>query len=128
MRLNIGSLARWLKGDEALVSPDYVVFSCNEDQLDPEYFDHFRRSIQWDRFVTSAGNGSVRVRIYYDDLGGLSLRLPPIPVQVRIAKVLTAADREIQLLRRQADAFRRQRQGIVDKLLTGQPRLRGAAA
>jgi type I restriction enzyme S subunit len=128
MRLNIGSLARWNKDADALVSPDYVVFSCQLDQIDPDYFDHFRRSILWERFVTSAGNGSVRVRIYYDDLGSLTLKQPPLTVQKRIARVLTAAGRELCLLGSQIAALRRQRQGVIDDLLTGQRRVKGAAA
>ena len=91
MRLNIGSLARWTQEGEALVSPDYVVFSCNDGVIDPDFFDHFRRSGLWERFVTSAGNGSVRVRIYYDDLSVFTVRVPPLPAQARIAKVLSAA-------------------------------------
>lgn len=119
MRLNIGSLARWGGEGEALVSPDYVVFSCVESVLDPGFFDHFRRSARWEQFVTSAGNGSVRVRIYYDDLGALTLRLPPLAEQIRIAKVLGVSDRELALLQRQLSALRRQRQGVVDQLLSG---------
>jgi type I restriction enzyme S subunit len=128
MRLNIGSLARWTKDGYALVSPDYVVFSCQLDQLDPDYFDHFRRSLHWQRYVTSAGNGSVRVRIYYDDLSNLTLPQPPLSIQKRIARVLTAAARELTLLRSQLAALRRQRQGVIDKLLTGQCRVKGVAA
>ena len=57
MRLNIGSLARWTKDGDVLVSPDYVVFSCNLDQLHPDFFDHFRRSSQWERWSPAEACG-----------------------------------------------------------------------
>jgi type I restriction enzyme S subunit len=120
MRLNIGSLVVSDEPNAVLVSPDYVVFTCNEGQLDPGYLDHCRRTYAWRKFVEVAGNGSVRVRIYYKDLGAMKLKLPPFNEQQRIAAVLNACDREIGLLERQLDAFNTQKRGLMQKLLTGQ--------
>jgi len=122
MRLNIGSLAMSTESADVLVSPDYVVFTCNEGQLDPEYLNHYRRTHAWTKFVEVAGNGSVRVRIYYRDLGTMRLKLPAIDEQRRIANVLSTCDREIELLERQLDAFKTQKTGLMQKLLTGQIR------
>ena len=80
MRLNIGSIARWQGESDILVSPDYVVFKCVErgsSRIDPAYLDHFRRSGDWENFVSEKGDGSVRIRIYYNDLARLQLALPP---------------------------------------------------
>jgi type I restriction enzyme, S subunit len=128
MRINIGSIARWQGDGNILVSPDYVVFRCNEanDQspgIDPDYLDHLRRSGIWENFVTAAGNGSVRVRIYFDDLGGLKFKLPSLPEQQKIATFLNTVDREISLLRKQLETLKSQRKGLMQKLLTGQMRL-----
>jgi type I restriction enzyme S subunit len=68
MRLNIGSIARWRGDEDVLVSPDYVVFKCDESKLDPSILDHLRRTHQWTEFVESSGDGSVRVRIWYSHL------------------------------------------------------------
>ncbi len=129
MRLNIGSIARWRGDNDVLVSPDYVVFRCNDGNggtagIDPDYLDHLRRSEIWEKFVTAAGNGSVRVRIYFSDLGHLKFKLPSSAEQRRIASVLNAADREIGLLRKQRDAFKQQKKGLMQKLLTGEIRVK----
>ena len=84
MRLNIGSLAMNVHGREVLVSPDYVAFAAKEERLDCNFFDHLRRSSIWSDFVTSAGSGSVRIRIYYDHLSILPFLLPPIDVQEHV--------------------------------------------
>ena len=81
MRLNIGSICRWTSMEEVLVSPDYVVFRCDESRLLPDYLHHYRSTRLWEKFMEDAGNGSVRVRIYYSDLAEHRLPLPGIDEQ-----------------------------------------------
>ena len=77
----------------------------------------------WERFVQVAGNGSVRVRIYYSDLATFRFKLPPLEEQKRIIAVLNAADREIQLLQQLLAALREQKKGLMQQLLTGKRRV-----
>lgn len=126
MRLNIGSIAKWNNEEDVLVSPDYVVFQCDETRLDPDFLNHYRRSHRWTKFVEKAGDGSVRVRIWFSHLAELKLSLPPLPEQRRIAAVLNACDRELDLLREQLVEFKMQKQGLMQKLLTGQIRVKVA--
>lgn len=124
MRLNIGSIARWRGAHQVLVSPDYVVFRCRPIKLDPDFLDQFRRTQMWMSFVSACGNGSVRVRIWFDDLGQMRLKLPPLAEQKRIAAVLNTADREIDLLEEQLAALRLQKMGLMEQLLTGKVRVK----
>ncbi|MGH9755131.1 MAG: restriction endonuclease subunit S [Blastocatellia bacterium] len=124
MRLNIGSIAKWDNEEDVLVSPDYVVFRCDETRLDPDFLNHYRRSHRWTKFVEKSGDGSVRVRIWFSHLAELKLSLPPLPEQRRIAAVLNACDRELDLLREQLVEFKKQKQGLMQKLLTGQIRVK----
>jgi type I restriction enzyme, S subunit len=123
MRLNIGSIAMNEHGAEVLVSPDYVVFEALPGQLDPHFLNHFRRTSRWQRFMEIAGSGSVRVRIYYDDLAEMPLHLPPIDEQRRIAEFLNLARREIDLRRAELAALEKQKRGLMQKLLTGEWRV-----
>ncbi|MGH9755371.1 MAG: restriction endonuclease subunit S [Blastocatellia bacterium] len=123
MRLNTGSIAKWSGPGDALASPDYVVFKCDESRLDPEFLNYFRLSHHWTQFVENAGTGSVRVRTRLSDLAALKLALPPLEEQRRIAAILNACDRELALLRQQLAALKRQKQGLMQKLLTGQIRV-----
>lgn len=124
MRLNIGSISRWQQKQPVMVSGDYVVFRCKEAELLPDYLDHVRRSDRWNSFVRAAGNGSVRVRIYFDDLGRFSFSLPSIEEQRRIAAVLDACEREITLLEAELNALKEQKRGLMEKLLTGKVRVK----
>lgn len=124
MRLNVGSICRWKEAENCLVSPDYVVFSCNEDLLLTEYFDHFRSSHSWNDFMVRAGNGSVRVRIYLNDLAPLKITLPPLEEQKKIASVLTAASKEIKVLETKLAHLKQEKKALMQQLLTGKRRVK----
>lgn len=122
MRINVGSIAKNESSQNVLVSPDYVVFAAEPETLDYRYLDHLRRSTMWSQFMENAGNGSVRVRIYYADLAEMKISLPPLEEQRAIADVLDAAQLEIDLLTKKKEALERQKRGLMQKLLTGQIR------
>lgn len=120
MRLNIGSIARWQGDGDVLVSPDYVVFHCLERSMPtallPEYLDSFRSSWQWDAFVNDAGDGGVRVRIYYRDIAKLHLVLPDVEEQRKIADCLGSLDDLIAAESRMLETLRRHKQGLMQQL------------
>lgn len=128
MRLNIGSIAISSFADDVLVSPDYVVFECDDKRLLPGYLNHLRRTRLWASHFEAAGSGGVRIRIYYDDLAAFSFPLPPVPEQVRVLAVLDAAVTEIETLERYLAALKKQKRGLMQKLLTGQWRAKTAEA
>ena len=125
MRINIGSIARWEGADPVMVSGDYVVFSTDEKRLLSDYLNHVRRSSAWCSFVGASGNGSVRIRIWFDDLGHFKFPLPPVKEQCAIADILDAGDDELRLLRDQRAAIERQKRGLMQQLLTGKTRTHG---
>src|SRR4029453_9190176 len=65
MRLNVGSLALCRNGTAGIVSPDYIVFGCDEYQLDPDFLDLFTDTTAWASQIRQSGQGSVRVRYYF---------------------------------------------------------------
>ena len=100
MRLNIGSIGlckySYVRG---LVSPDYVVFGCDTENLLPEFLNYAIQGLEWRQWTSSAGVGSVRQRIYYKELARLSLTIPPISAQKDIVKILSTLDDKIELNR-----------------------------
>ena len=119
MRLNIGSIAFWPGPGNVLVSPDYVVFGTDESRLSGRYLNHFRLTRAWQRHVDTTGAGSVRVRIYYEQLAAITMSLPPLEIQSRIVDLLDLVDREIRLLTRISGLLTRQRKAVTDALLAG---------
>lgn len=123
MRINVGSIAMNEREGEVLVSPDYVVFACNPDGLDPDYLDHLRETSWWGHYINSGGSGSVRQRTYYDDLAALKLPLPELDEQKAIAAVLNTARDDLAATEREIEALTRQKRGLMQKLLTGKWRV-----
>lgn len=125
MRINVGSIAMNERDEAVLVSPDYVVFACKPDGLDPDYLDHLRKTSWWAHYINSGGSGSVRQRTYYDDLAALKLPLPDLDEQKAIAAVLNTARDDLAGTEREIEAVTLQKRGLMQKLLTGEWRVQG---
>lgn len=123
MRINVGSIAMNERDEEVLVSPDYVVFACKPDGLDPDYLDHLRKTSWWAHYINSGGSGSVRQRTYYADLAALKLPLPDLDEQKAIAAVLNTAKADLTATEREIEAVTLQKRGLMQKLLTGEWRV-----
>lgn len=120
MRLNIGSIAFNNQRRELLVSPDYVVFQPRAGVASAKYVNQLRYAYLWRRFMRRAGAGSVRVRIYFDDLARLRFPAPDIHEQERIATALDVMDREISLLEAQRKQYQLYKSGLMNSLLSGE--------
>ena len=125
MRINVGSIAMNERVEAVLVSPDYVVFACNAEGLDPDYLDHLRKTSWWAHYINSGGSGSVRQRTYYADLAALKLPLPDLDEQKTIAAVLNTARDDLAATEREIEAVTLQKRGLMQKLLTGEWRGEG---
>ncbi len=126
MRLNIGSIGYCTKDiGTGLVSPDYVVFSCNEKQLNSQYLYYYVQNHHWKHWMQKAGAGSVRVRIYYKDIGMYPIILPPIHEQQKILEILSTWDNAIELTNQLIIAEQQLKKGLEQHLLTGKTRLSG---
>ena len=62
----------------------------------------------------------------YEDYCLVKIPFPSLEEQESIAEVLNACDKEIELLDKQLDALKRQKLGLMQKLLTGQIRVKTA--
>lgn len=59
-----------------------------------------------------------------DLLEWLKIGLPPLPEQNMIAEVITISNNEIDLQRKKLDALKQQKKGLMQRLLTGQVRVK----
>lgn len=101
MRLNIGSIGYCSEALGAgVASPNYVVFGCKPDQLNPLFLYYHTKTVSWANAVALSGEGSVRERIYYRKLANHTLSLPSIDYQNKAVATLGALDDKIELNRR----------------------------
>lgn len=110
----------------ALVSHRFPTYEFDRELAIPEYF---RYVIVQKWFVEKLGlispGGAGRNRVLSKrDFVKIEVLMPSVEEQRRIADVLNACDKEIELLKRQLDALKRQKRGLMQKLLTGQIRVK----
>lgn len=123
-RLNVGSIDRLDSYDEGVLSPMYVVFKCNE-KLHSDYMKHWITTAEFNTKVRNSAQGSVRETVDFKTLSSIKTFLPnDVAEQEAIAEVLTKADTEIDLLNQQLDVLKEQKRGLMQKLLTGEIRVK----
>jgi len=85
-RINVGSIGlKTNKQKNDLISPAYVVFSCNEKLL-PEYLFLVFKTNTFNEIIKANTKGSVRQILSYDILESLKIPLPPLEVQKEIVE------------------------------------------
>ena len=62
-----------------------------------------------------------------NEIKNIHIRIPPLPEQQAIANVLTTADREIELLKKELEQHKQIKKYLMQKLLTGKIRVKGAS-
>jgi len=123
-RINVGSIARLDNWDVGVLSPMYVVFKLNETKVNSDFFLHWLKSHEAKQRIRKSAQGSVRETVSFTDLRAIPFPLPSIDQQKQIAAILNTAQQEIDLLKKQAEAYRRQKRGLMQKLLTGEWRVK----
>lgn len=78
--------------------------------------------------IYSLQSGGAQPHIYPKDLEALSVNVPPLPEQQKIAAVLTAADNEIELLQKKLAFLKQEKAALMQQLLTGKRRVKVEAA
>lgn len=110
----------------ALVSHRFPTYEFKEDLVTPDYFRHVivqKWFVEKLSLISPGGAGRNRV-MSKKDFGKIEVLLPPIEEQRRIASVLEAADREIEILTKRLELLKLQKKGLMQKLLTGEIRVK----
>lgn len=123
-RINVGSIARLDAWEDGVLSPMYVVFGLDETKIDSDYFLHWLDSHEARERIKKSAQGSVRKTVSFSEFASLAIPLPGMSKQAKIARYLNALREEIALLGQSVEAIKQQKRGLMQKLLTGQWRVR----
>lgn len=121
--LKFGVICENTFGD-AIFSPIYVTFEVS-DKVCKEYLANYL--MRWDfiNAVRKYEEGTVyeRMAVKPEDFLKYVIRLPSLDEQNAIAKVLSTADREIDLLRQDIEQEKQKKKALMQLLLTGTVRV-----
>jgi len=116
----IGKCVAFTKDIEAYAGGDIVILRTKD--VNALYLSYSLNSDLLIRQKRKLGQGHSVVHIYSSGLKTLQVPLPSLEEQTRIAAVLSACDREIELLKKKQEKLKEQKKGLMQKLLTGEIR------
>lgn len=106
-----------------IVSPAYTILKSIRP-INDDFYRHYFKSYE---FIGRLSVAVIGIRdgkqISYDDFSFMELPSPSIEEQQKIAAVLNAADKEIDLLAQKLEAYQEQKKGLMQQLLTGKKRV-----
>ena len=123
-----GPIGRNHLGKTGVMSPLYTVFKLENGNIDDSFIEYYFLSSSWHRYMKSIANYGARhdrMSITDDDFFAMPIPLPPLPEQKAIAEILTTADNLIAVKQRLITEKQKQKQWIMQNLLTGKIRLPG---
>jgi len=109
---------------KGLVSPAYTVLKPKQPIVD-SFYKHLYKS---QNFISHLGVAIIGIRdgkqINFEDFATIRLPYPILEEQKRIAEVLDTCDHELSLLNRKLELLKKQKQGLMQQLLTGKVRVK----
>ena len=112
--------------DVGLVSPMYTVFRINDEIVDTDYLFYLLKTERYISIYKSRMSASVdrRGSLRWPEFSKIKLMLPSIHEQKKITEVLKSSDKEIELLEKELEALKLQKKGLMQRLLTGEVRVK----
>ncbi|MDP2853809.1 MAG: restriction endonuclease subunit S [Smithellaceae bacterium] len=111
--------------EKGLVSPMYTVFQTDNSIDDTYLYQVLKTNIYLHIFrVNTSSSVDRRGSLRWKEFAKLPVPLPPMNEQKKISTLLKTARQEIDFLKKQLEAYRQQKRGLMQKLLTGQWRVK----
>jgi type I restriction enzyme, S subunit len=108
-------------GIPACIHDGFVVFREFEQQIDKFFLYHYINLIS--AKISDSGQPGTQKNINTTIVGNIEVPRFSLPEQEKIAAVLSAADEEISTLEKQLAAYKQQKLGLMQQLLTGRIRI-----
>ena len=105
--------------DNGVVSPLYTVFKMNDGLQENKYIEFYFKSSLWYKYMCGVANYGARhdrMNITNDDLFGMPIPFPPLAEQEKIAEILSAQDKLIELQQKKIEELKRLKKVYLSKL------------
>lgn len=129
----MGAIKRLNRYEHGVVTTLYICFELSDlDNADSDYFEHYFESGVLNRGLAQIAHEGGRahglLNVKPSDFFSLSVFLPPIYEQKKIAEALTNADCEITTLQQELHCLKQEKKALMQQLLTGKRRVKVDAA
>ncbi len=117
------AIASVVKFNNILLGGDINILRKKNNNINGEFVSKYLTHIKKLELAKYA-QGITIIHLYSKDIKHIKIHLPPLPEQQKITQVLTIADKEIELLKKELEALKKQKKGLMQKLLTGEIRVK----
>ena len=118
-----GAIKRLTRYDAGIVSPLYICFQIAAKEVSLEYMEQYFEAGLMNREIQAFAQEGARnhglLNIAVDDFFNAKIALPAYDEQLAIADILTAADKEIELLCQNLYQEKQKKKALMQLLLTG---------
>ena len=118
-----GAIKRLTRYDIGIVSPLYICFEIVGENVYLEYMEQYFEAGLMNREIQAFAQEGARnhglLNIAVDDFFNSKIILPSLEEQQAIAAILSAADKEIELLRKDLEQEKQKKKALMQLLLTG---------
>ena len=108
---------------KSVTSVDVTIFRPDVQKYNREFLMYTFCTNEWFTDIIEKVGGTTHKRISRGNLGGVSIKIPSLSEQERIAAILSDMDAELEALETQLGKARQIKQGMMQELLTGRTRL-----
>lgn len=114
-RINVGSLGYYSGEKKVIVSSLYEIFKTS-DEVDDSFLIYWFKTKQFMDWIEKLQEGSVRQYFYYDKLCEVSIDLPCIEEQQKIADFLSSVDDVIAICEKELENIKILKKGMLQKM------------
>ena len=115
-----GAIKRLSLYDKGIVSPLYICFSANNHNACPEFYQHYFEGGKLNSEIQAIAQEGARnhglLNISVEDFFYTKIIVPPLEEQKKIADILSAQDRIIELCERKTEELKRTKKYYLQKM------------
>lgn len=123
-----GTIKRLKRYVQGVVSPLYICFAVNKKLASLDFLEQFFETSIINREIQSIVQEGARnhgmLNVAVDDFFRIKITMPETEEQKEIAKILSTADHEIDLLQKSIEAEKQKKKALMQLLLTGKVRVK----
>lgn len=123
-----GTIKRLKRYVQGVVSPLYICFAVNKKLASLDFLEQYFEASIINREIQSIVQEGARnhgmLNVAVDDFFRIKITMPEIEEQKEIAKILSTADHEIDLLQKSIEAEKQKKKALMQLLLTGKVRVK----
>ncbi len=125
-REEVGQANVYLDKEKTAVFGGFVIRGSAKAEYNPSFMNGMLKTAQARKEITTRSGGSTRYNIGQESLEAVTVFIPRLPEQKKIADFLSAVDARIQQLNRKKELLETYKKGVMQKLFSQELRFKQA--